>query len=350
MFDENVKFKYSWRPYQKRVLDNSNKYIQDGKINVVAAPGSGKTVLGLELVRRIGKPVLILAPTVTIKNQWVDRFVSLFLNINEIPDYISTNIYDLKTFNVVTYQALHYAYKKQMLKDEEIADTDDVEIEHEKSLDEGIVKEYNLVSELKKKQISTFVLDEAHHLKSQWWKSLTEVLNSMNDIKTVSLTATPPYDEEYTEFKKYIDLCGEIDETISVPELVADDNLCPHQDYIYFNMPTDEEKQYIKDYTKKLNDQIEKIKQDSNFLEAIKNHKYIQSPYTYEEELLDNVEYYSSMLIYLNSRNIRISHDNLSILGANKKIPSLSLEWLEILLRNVLIMDRTNYANYEECI
>ena len=350
MFDESVKFKYSWRPYQKRVLDNSNKYLQDGKINIVAAPGSGKTVLGLELVRRIDKPVLILAPTVTIKNQWVDRFVSLFLNTNQVPEYISTNIYDLKKFNVVTYQALHYAYKKQMLKDEEIADTDDVEIEHEKSLDEGIVKEYNLVSELKKKQISTFVLDEAHHLKSQWWKSLTEVLNSMNDIKTVSLTATPPYDEEYTEFKKYIDLCGEIDETISVPELVADDNLCPHQDYIYFNMPTEEEVKYIREYSKKLNEQIEKIKQDNNFLEAIKNHKYIVSPYTYEEELLDNVEYYSSMLIYLNSRNIRISHDNLSILGANKKIPSLSLEWLEILLRNVLIMDRTNYANYEECI
>ena len=94
MFDESVKFKYSWRPYQKRVLDNSNKYLQDGKINIVAAPGSGKTVLGLELVRRIDKPVLILAPTVTIKNQWVDRFVSLFLNTNQVPEYISTNIYD----------------------------------------------------------------------------------------------------------------------------------------------------------------------------------------------------------------------------------------------------------------
>ena len=59
MFDETVKFKYSWRPYQKRVLDEANKYLADGKVNVVAAPGSGKTVLGLELARRLNKPLMI---------------------------------------------------------------------------------------------------------------------------------------------------------------------------------------------------------------------------------------------------------------------------------------------------
>ena len=114
MFDNNIKFKYSWRPYQERVLKNAQKYLQDGKVNIVAAPGSGKTVLGLELLRRLNNPVLILAPTVTIKNQWVDRFVKLFMDVKETPEWISTNIYDLKKFNVATYQALHYAYKKQI--------------------------------------------------------------------------------------------------------------------------------------------------------------------------------------------------------------------------------------------
>ena len=99
MFDNNIKFKYSWRPYQERVLKNAQKYLQDGKVNIVAAPGSGKTVLGLELLRRLNNPVLILAPTVTIKNQWVDRFVKLFMDVKETPEWISTNIYDLKKFN-----------------------------------------------------------------------------------------------------------------------------------------------------------------------------------------------------------------------------------------------------------
>ena len=68
MFDDKIKFKYKWRPYQDRVLNESYKYLADGKINIVAAPGSGKTILGLELARRLGNPVIIFAPTVTIKN------------------------------------------------------------------------------------------------------------------------------------------------------------------------------------------------------------------------------------------------------------------------------------------
>ena len=113
MFDDKIKFKYKWRPYQDRVLNESYKYLADGKINIVAAPGSGKTILGLDLARRLGNPVIIFAPPVTIQKQWINKFLSSFTDFKEIPDWISTDIYDLKFFNVVTYQALHYAYKKK---------------------------------------------------------------------------------------------------------------------------------------------------------------------------------------------------------------------------------------------
>ena len=58
----SLKFKGQFRDYQKKILDNSKKYLDDGKINIAAAPGSGKTTLGLELICRLGKPALILAP------------------------------------------------------------------------------------------------------------------------------------------------------------------------------------------------------------------------------------------------------------------------------------------------
>lgn len=58
---EGVKFKGTFRSYQQKVLDHSAKYLADGKINVVAAPGSGKTILGLELIRRLGKPAVIFS-------------------------------------------------------------------------------------------------------------------------------------------------------------------------------------------------------------------------------------------------------------------------------------------------
>jgi superfamily II DNA or RNA helicase len=32
-------------------LNKANRYLSDGKINIVAAPGSGKTILGLELIK-----------------------------------------------------------------------------------------------------------------------------------------------------------------------------------------------------------------------------------------------------------------------------------------------------------
>ena len=350
MFDESIKFKYSWRPYQERTLKYVEQYIRDKKIHIVAAPGSGKTVLGLELARFLGMPVIIFAPTVTIKNQWIDRFISLFTDFKETPNWISSDIYNLKFFNVVTYQALHYAYKKSKFKIEEALDTDDIienEIEQISSTD---IKNYDIVEELKKQNITTIILDEAHHLKSQWWDSLKKVLEELKDTTILSLTATPPYDSEYSEWKKYISLCGEIDAEITVPELVKANNLCPHQDYIYFSYPTKEEQLEINKYENLLKDFINTIKENENFANAIKAHKFINSPYDYQEELLDNIEYYSSMLIFLNSKNIRFNRDNLSILGNVKKIPNFTIEWLEILLKNVLITDRESFIDFEETI
>lgn len=347
MFDKNIKFKYTWRPYQERVLKDVQKYLLDGKVNIVAAPGSGKTVLGLELARSLGRPVMILAPTVTIKNQWVGRFVSLFTNFEEAPEWISTNIYDLKIFNVVTYQALHYAYKKQMIRNQKSDDTDEEEKQEEVIEELEKIKLYDLIQEIKKNNISTIVLDEAHHLKSEWWKSLTDVISSLNNVKLISLTATPPYDADLGTWQKYIGLCGEIDAEISVPELVAVNNLCPHQDYIYFNYPTKKELEEISNYHIKLKEILSNLQKNANFIEAIKNHPYIKDTYQYETDILENIEYYSSMIIFLNSCKIPVNKENREILGHKSNIPKLTMEWLEILLKNVILLDRKNYQSYE---
>lgn len=350
MFDETIKFKYPWRPYQDRVLKDANKHLSDGKVNIVAAPGSGKTILGLELARRLGKPVIIFAPTVTIKKQWVSKFISTFTDFKEVPEWISTNIYDLKYFNVVTYQALHYAYKRKKIRNEQSDETDDV-IDDEKQIEtDDQIKNYDIVKELKNKGITTLVLDEAHHLQSEWWKSLKEVTEQLSNIKIIALTATPPYDVEKNIWDNYISLCGEIDEEISVPELVKAKNLCPHQDYIYFNYPTENELENIKKYDEKLKNIIHEIKKDNNFIEAIYNHKYIQNPNNCIEQILDNPEYYSSELIFLKSANKPISSSHVQLLGHNKRLPELDLEWMEILLKNIFITDRQSYENYEDTI
>ncbi|MGL3819368.1 DEAD/DEAH box helicase family protein [Sphingopyxis sp. R3-92] len=57
-----MQFTGGWRGYQARVLDEMESHFGDRRLHVVAAPGAGKTVLGLEIIRRIGRPALVFLP------------------------------------------------------------------------------------------------------------------------------------------------------------------------------------------------------------------------------------------------------------------------------------------------
>lgn len=347
MFDESIKFKYPWRPYQAKVLEEVNGLIKDKKVHIVAAPGSGKTVLGLELARRIGNPVLILSPTVTIKNQWIDRFVTSFmLEGSSKPEWISDDIYNLNFFNSVTYQGLHCAYKKLTRIVSDNDDTDD-EVEKETINTEVDVKAYNLISEIKKQGIKTIVLDEAHHLKNEWWNSLTKVVEAIPDVVIISLTATPPYDIEQNEWKRYISLCGDIDAEISVPELVKAKNLCPHQDYVYFSYPTNSEKEMIRKYQDEVQVLIDELTTNTDFINLIRNQPYFKDCDVYIEEILENPKFYSSMLIYLNAAGIEVSKEHVKVLGHTKDIPALDARWLEVLLQNIIFDNRDTFKDVD---
>ena len=77
MSQNMLDFKGRWRPYQATVLEKFENYLDDSKIHLIAAPGSGKTVLGVELISRLGKPALVLVPRLSIQRQWVDAIDSL---------------------------------------------------------------------------------------------------------------------------------------------------------------------------------------------------------------------------------------------------------------------------------
>ena len=123
-----ISFKWTFRDYQQKVLDNANKHLLDKKIHIVAAPGSGKTVLGLELIRRLGAPALVLSPSVSIKQQWGDRFEECYLPVTEnVNEYVSFDIMKPSLLTSITYQALHAAVNKIPM--ETGADEDEFEAE-----------------------------------------------------------------------------------------------------------------------------------------------------------------------------------------------------------------------------
>ena len=43
-FPELMVFQNTWRSYQARVLEHLDSYLDDKRVHIVAAPGSGKTV------------------------------------------------------------------------------------------------------------------------------------------------------------------------------------------------------------------------------------------------------------------------------------------------------------------
>ena len=239
-------FQKTWRAYQSRILEHLDSYIADRRFHLVAAPGSGKTVLGLEIVRRINHPTLVLTPTITIRNQWADRLVELFLRAGEgRPIWVSTDLKKPALLTVATYQALHAACAGGMSDDAaERADE-----ERENHFGEGRADSTEMHKEeclrlpdlLAGAGFRTLVVDEAHHLRAGWWKTLTFVAERLQEPTIVALTSTPPYDVSAFEWERYEGLCGAVDAEVSVPELVYQGDLCPHQDYVYFSVPSSRE-------------------------------------------------------------------------------------------------------------
>ncbi|MEW9034026.1 MAG: DEAD/DEAH box helicase family protein, partial [Planifilum fimeticola] len=110
-FPDHISFIHPWRNYQRRVLEHLDRHLENRHLHLVSPPGSGKTVLGLEVMLRVNKPTIILTPTLTIKQQWLQRFLELFLKTNKKPEWISTHIKQPAFVTITTYQALHSLFK-----------------------------------------------------------------------------------------------------------------------------------------------------------------------------------------------------------------------------------------------
>ena len=258
---QGINFKGTFRTYQDAVLRESNHYIDDGRIHIVASPGSGKTVLGLELIRRLDAPAIILAPTITIRDQWGSRFARHFLPDGAVEaDYVSFDLRHPKLLTAVTYQGLHAAFHRLIDEERE----EDAEVG--KTIDYA---ELDLLQTMRDAGIKTVCLDEAHHLRSEWQKTLERVLAELADtVKVIALTATPPYDAAPVEWNRYISTCGEIDAEIFVPELVFQKTLCPHQDYVYFGCPGESEAALIRDHRRRTEEAVAEIA-DSDIFRGI---------------------------------------------------------------------------------
>ena len=316
----DLKFKGRWRKYQKEVLDRFQNYQTDGHVHLVAAPGSGKTTIGIELIARFGNPALVLVPTVTIREQWVDRIQTAFLeNEQKISDLVSQNLKEMKALTIVTYQAFHSAMNQ--LQSQEDGEAEDF-------------VGFDLLASLRAQKVATLCLDECHHLRNEWWKSLETFRKQYGQLQVVSLTATPPYDSEPELWERYIRMCGEIDQEITVPELVKEDTLCPHQDFVYICSPTAEESEHLRQFEDRKWEYIHQLLVNPDFQALVSGSKVLKGDIS-SDVLLEDPKYLSAILIYMHSQGLTIPDSLENLLGA-KRLPQVNSYWLELLLQSVL--------------
>lgn len=340
-FPQEMQFKYPWRKYQLRALQDMYTHLCDKRLHIVAAPGSGKTVLGLEVIRRINRPTLILSPTITIKQQWIDRLVTLFLPEGSTePEWVSHDIASLKYLTTATYQALHTAYTGAVDADQE---TDDASAEHTVSEKNGKARRARIINALRAADIGLVVIDEAHHLRNEWWKTLADIVSYLNDPAVMALTATPPYDVEKSQWARYKFLCGPIDAEIPVPELVKSGDLCPHQDYVRLSVPTATEAAMITRFAQTLLSVKQSVLCDERFTALLRSHPWFIDTGTHIEAILEDPGLFSALLVVLAASGTVIPETTIRIIGGNAAaLPPIDDRWLEQLLNGVLFNEAFN--------
>lgn len=351
-----LKFKGNWRSYQKRILDDLEFHLTDKKLHIVAAPGAGKTTLGAEVIARIGRPSLILCPTNTIKNQWKERICSAFLEEKDY-DKVSVDIKNPAYITVTTYQALLAAFCAGKSEDNddnseiELPETDEDNDKISSSARFSEEKAAEIINILKTAKISLLCYDEAHHLRKEWWKALNYLNDELQPKQSVALTATPPYDVDYAEWERYEELCGPIDEVISIPELVKNGDLCPHQDFIHFSVLKNNERELLKKHNQNVAAFLERILKDKILFNKICALNILDTEKTDIEQIFDDPQFYASVASYLKAGGADIPKNFLKLFDAKaSELPKFNMQQVKILLNGFLITHAEEFAKLEDKI
>ena len=292
--------------------------------------GAGKTTLGLEVFKRLGKPSLVLSPTRVIRNQWIARLRDFVPEAMDWPLRWTSLDFDEPGFlTSITYQALHVRYRQSeehteepSLEDHDAPDTAEVDI---------------LVEHIRDAGIGTLILDEAHHLRAEWWKALDKVIGAVDDLQLVALTVTPPYDVTGHEWSKYQTLCGPIDEQISTPELVQAGTLCPHQDYVWFVALSADKRKRLRAYDAAVANLCDELAHSATFKHAMVQHPWVSRCDDVTPEILDYPELAFALLIFLRFCGALLPVDTLQRLDVDAdQLPALDRRWWQVLVHAFL--------------
>ncbi len=303
---EELAFTGTWRRYQRLAIDAFERDRAAGRrrTHIVAPPGSGKTLVGVELLRRVGRRSLVLAPNSAIQMQW-PRAVRQFTTDARVAgtepgfpitclSYQSLAQLDDPEVALGRVAALRWATDRAAATG---ADLDEIEREVERFEGEAYdrrQRELRRITASVKKEIArgehagvelaqllsasakervrrlvaaevgAIVLDECHHLASLWGYVVRAVVGELGaDAHVIGLTATPPGELTSDESELYAELLGPVDFVVPTPAVVRDGHLAPFQELAWLTEPLTTEKQWLSEHDTRFRELITALHDDA---------------------------------------------------------------------------------------
>lgn len=284
-----ARFRWPFRRYQSLALDAFENRAPDHqhRCYLVMPPGSGKTALGLEIIRRSGNPAIVFCPNTAVQHQWAAEWGNF--EPATIPG--ATDPADEAPISFLTYQSLCNLDPEHQDLDQVVLDLWQQSLQRERGVSEHearreidqladsdsrqyrrdlsryrrrarrmIARGENsellldllhpngkrLVERITSMPRCTIVLDECHHLLEMWGYLVQALVDVMGDeTMVVGLTATPPRDLNEREADLYRNLFGYADFEVPTPAVVKEGDLAPYQELGYLTRPLPAEADYI---------------------------------------------------------------------------------------------------------
>jgi superfamily II DNA or RNA helicase len=307
---DGLSFQGEWRRYQRAAIAAFERDREAGRrhTHIVAPPGSGKTLLGVELIRRVGERALVLAPNQAIQQQWPRAVAQFTRDRREAVEITGADV--AKPIACLTYQALcqledpeillgrlaqtrwaaERASATGMTPEEAMREGEAFEgpaadrrarelarisaaLKREVARGEHAgVELRDLLSQTARERVQTLnalrvgavVLDECHHLASMWGYVVRAVLDELADgVHVIGLTATPPASLATDDAELYQALLGPVDYTVPTPAVVRDGHLAPYQELAFLTEPLATEKAWLAEHDARFRELVARLHEDA---------------------------------------------------------------------------------------
>jgi hypothetical protein len=104
-----------------------------------------------------------------------------------------------------------------------------------------------LIDRIASHGVGTIVVDECHHLLDHWALVVRALLERLDDVQVVGLTATLPDPGDRRSYDNYTGLLGPVTFEVPTPAVVKEGDLAPWRNLVYFTEPTGEERRVLRD-------------------------------------------------------------------------------------------------------